>query len=798
MAISGNLEGDVLALAEGPGEEEDRKGEALIGPSGKLLRDQFPRVHRDRVAYQNIVRCRPDSNRTPTLAEAHACSVHLNADIAAMPNLRAILGVGAVPLRRFFPTASIMRVHGLKFPVAINNKTYWYYPVMHPAFILHGNNDYKYENPALPVFQADIRNFFKTVDRWEKPHVEAVATKQVLLPKSRAEAEALLAKMRDPVAVDLESSKLRPYEKRSELLTAAFSDGVTTIAFSCNHPEGPTSWGADLLIDTICKRRWIAHNAAMELSWFKYYNKTGKPIQPYDDSMALVRLYHERESVIDLGQSSHIHLGVNVKQLAQVDPSRIMDYPLAQILPYNGLDALASAFIYKKLHDKVNRDGYARIIGSIEATTAMELEGLPIDLVESARLKKVWEEKQLKIRADARKLHEVRQYEADRGVEFKITSPEQVGVALVSYGKLDLPLTNRKDGKTQYSTDEEILSKYADANPLARAVLDDREAGKIISTYIDPTLKTPERYPDGMLHPTYTTMLVSTLRLSSRDPNIQNWPSRKHSEIRKQIALIRDEMIRRYGRMMIMAKFDYGQLEARILAMASKDKNLVRSIIEKFDIHSYWLDQVLDVYPIYIDRLADKTGQTDEKKVRKAGRDVIKSDFVFNALYGGGADSIAERTGIPLRYVNEVLGFLWETYRGVKTWHKERRAEYRDTGAISTLTKRVRRGILDGNEPINTPIQGLAADIVMEAMNEVSAYSRKVDDFCLHPRIQLHDDLTFMLPEDNAEEYIDIIHPILTKIRFPFQIVPLTAELKVGYNWTELNEVATFAGDYVR
>jgi DNA polymerase-1 len=294
-------------------------------------------------------------------------------------------------------------------------------------------------------------------------------------------------------------------------------------------------------------------------------------------------------------------------------------------------------------------------------------------------------------------------------------------------------------------------------------------------------------------------MIVSTLRLSSRDPNIQNWPSRKHKELRRQIAVLRDEMIRRYGKALLMVKFDYGQLEARVLAMASKDKLLCGSIIDHFDIHTHWLNVILDeFFPDYLDRLAEATGQTEETKIRKAGRDIIKSDLVFNALYGGGVDEISNLTSIPLETVIKIIARFWQNYKGVKDWHHERRNEYRDTGAIKTLTNRVRRGIMTGNEPINTPIQGTAADIVIEAMNEIAALARRNKDIFLHPRINIHDDLTFLVPEDELEDYIDVIHPILTKVRFPWQCVPLTAEVSIGDNWASMHPVYTFEGSYNR
>ena len=94
MPASGNNEdADILVLGEGPGEEEDNLGQVFVGPTGKLLRQHLSAKFTDRLAFQNAVRCRPDDNRTPTAQEMHACSIHLDDDIARLP-LKAILGVG--------------------------------------------------------------------------------------------------------------------------------------------------------------------------------------------------------------------------------------------------------------------------------------------------------------------------------------------------------------------------------------------------------------------------------------------------------------------------------------------------------------------------------------------------------------------------------------------------------------------------------------------------------------------------------------------------------------------------------
>ena len=88
------------------------------------------------------------------------------------------------------------------------------------------------------------------------------------------------------------------------------------------------------------------------------------------------------------------------------------------------------------------------------------------------------------------------------------------------------------------------------------------------------------------------------------------------------------------------------------------------------------------------------------------------------------------------------------------------------------------------------------ADIVMEAMDELSQLAMEYDDFYFHPRLQIHDDISFFLPNANPEPYIDEIQRVMTRVRYQFQCVPLTVELKIGYDWCDCYEVKTFEGGH--
>lgn len=803
MALGGPVNADILVLGAAPSAIDDQQGQLWQGETGKLLRDELPRRQMDRLAFQSISRCYPIRGQAD-LKSAHACSTHLTADVE-QSSIKAILGVGDLGLRYFTqldqryaqPPEQLHEIYGTKLPVRLGSKVVWYWPVFDPFYVISKAGKYD-DGPVASVFKADIKRFFNEVDSWGNAEIVPLSGETVLLPRSYEEAKAIIARMEGPLGVDIETSALKPMIIGAKILTAAFSDGDLTCAFPVQHPENPNDWGERLMLETLMERQWIAHNAAFELVWFLYSaRRAGYDIfspavfQAFHDSMALGRLYHERSLLLDLGTLSRIHLGVNIKTLSPVDPKRIMQFPLVDVLPYNGIDAQASALIWRKLHpiiDRQHRANYQRFLDAIYATAMMELMGLPVDLDKSESLRAQWSGQSAGALQGLKRIYEVKAFEQARQVEFNIQSGEHVGEALAVYGKLDLPKT---EGGKQYSTDEDLLRKLAPDNPLVKAVLAVREGEKMVSTYIDPIASVPTRYDDGLLHPGYTTMHTATTRLSSGDPNIQNFPKRKHKELREQIVAPKGKLF--YA-------FDFGQLEARVLAMVTQDRNLCDGIIKGRDIHTDWLNNCIDIYPDYLDRLAQETGQTEEKKIRKYGRDIIKTDFVFASFYGSGANAVSTRTRIPRHLVDELHTEFWREFKGVKDWIKSRRQYYAQTGSSELLTKIVRHTVLWGNEPINTPIQGTAACIVVDAMNDLSRLARETNDPIIHPRVNIHDDLMFCLPEDadEAEPYVRGIMETMVEIRYDWQIVPLMVEAKVGPTWADLEEFTTYTGDYVR
>ncbi|MBO0736280.1 MAG: hypothetical protein J2P48_06890 [Alphaproteobacteria bacterium] len=794
MKIDGYRDAEILIIGEAPGREEDYQGKPFVGEAGRTLHKILPGRQSDRIATTNAVRCRPPDNRNPSQSELHACSELLEGDLR-VSSFRAILGLGSVPLGRFIGPvdsgAGITQIHGLKFPVEVAGKTFWYYPALHPSFV---NRTGGPDSPAYPIFKNDLNNFFKNVDKWPAPKILKPSLADVVTVGDETTARALYARLLQrggPIGLDIETSGLRPQLRDAEILTAAVSNGELTFAWPIRHPEAANDWGLPLLLDIAQSLRWIAHNAAFELAWLRENSEPELwyPEAGFDDSMAVARLYQRRETALNLGILSRLYLGVNIKALSPPGlAKKIREQPLADVLPYNGLDAWASYKIFAQLVGKVRAPDYDHLLSVIEATAEMQRIGLDVDSAAVDFLAAEWEAKAAAFAEHARSVYEVRKWEAQTGREFNLASPAQVGDALVTCGRVALPRNGRANS---YKTDIQTLQQIAPDNPLVRDALGYRHAAKMLSTYVEPLMHL-ERFVDGRIHPSYTTMLTRTFRLSSEYPNIQNFPKRRDRELRSPIVPPPGH---------IWASADYGQLEARVYAMASRDRALVESIIAEEDIHRHWLEVILDAHPPYFERLARRVTPNDtEEQVLKGGRDLIKADFVFSSFYGSGIRSVVERTGLPMDVAGDVLGDFWARYHGAAQWLDARRKEYQEYGISRNLLGVPRYGIMSGNEPINNPIQGTAARLVNDAMCDLFALYRKHGDPCMLPRIHIHDDLTFALPDDDEllVVYIREISRILTRVRYPFQIVPLSVEWRIGSSWDALYPVRTYTGDYVR
>ncbi|NUM32522.1 MAG: DNA polymerase I [Bacteroidetes bacterium] len=354
------------------------------------------------------------------------------------------------------------------------------------------------------------------------------------------------------------------------------------------------------------------------------------------------------------------------------------------------------------------------------------------------------------------------------GVKFNISSPKQLGEILFDNLKLDPKAKKTKTG--QYQTGEEILMTLTNIHPLPLKVLDFREVQKLKSTYVDalPLLINKQT---GRVHTSFNQAVAATGRLSSNYPNLQNIPIKtdKGKEIRKAF------IPRNNNNILLSA--DYSQIELRIIASISGDKNMIEAFNNNIDIHTATASKVWNI-PV--------------EKVDSAMRRKAKT-VNFGIIYGISSFGLSQRVGISRTEAKQIIDNYFENFNGIKKYMDEQIAFCKKFGFVKTLSGR-RRYIRDINSSnhtvagfaernaINAPIQGTAADMIKLAMIDVfnRLSSSKFDSKMI---LQVHDELLFDVPKSELENVIPIIK---TSMENALKLkVPVVVEIGYGKNWLE-------------
>ncbi|MCS6824495.1 MAG: DNA polymerase I [Cytophagaceae bacterium] len=354
------------------------------------------------------------------------------------------------------------------------------------------------------------------------------------------------------------------------------------------------------------------------------------------------------------------------------------------------------------------------------------------------------------------------------GARFNISSPKQLGEILFKKLKLDPKAKKTKTG--QYATNEEILSKLAYEHQIAKDILDYRELQKLKSTYVDalPQLISPA---DGRVHTSYNQAVAATGRLSSTNPNLQNIPIRtdRGKEIRKAF-------VKKDEHHLIMSA-DYSQIELRIMAAFSKEKNMIDAFKNGMDIHSATASKVFGV------QSEDVTSE-----MRRKAKMVN-----FGIIYGVTPTGLGQRLGITKKEATEIIEAYFAQFPGIKKYMDQAINKARELGYAQTILGRRRylpdinsanitlRGFAERNA-INAPIQGSAADMIKVAMINIHSWMKK-EKLKSKMTMQVHDELVFDLHRDELDIMKENI-PALMKTAIPIE-VPMEVGIGIGENWLE-------------
>ena len=352
------------------------------------------------------------------------------------------------------------------------------------------------------------------------------------------------------------------------------------------------------------------------------------------------------------------------------------------------------------------------------------------------------------------------------GEEFNLDSPKQLLEIL--YEKLGLPVL-KKTPKGQPSTNEDTLQRLSEEYELPKIILQYRTLAKLKSTYTDSLINI-ENPKTKRIHTSYQQAVTSTGRLSSTEPNLQNIPI-KTAEGRR----IREAFVPEKGNILISA--DYSQIELRIMAHLSDDKNLTNAFNNDIDVHSSTAAEVFGV--------SIKDVSQDQRRSAKA--------INFGLMYGMSAFGLTRQLGISRGEAQEYLDTYFARYTGVRDYMDNIKAKAKEDKFVETIMGRrlylneinaangLRRQAAE-RAAINAPLQGSAADIIKKAMLDIDQLL--LDEMQEVKMImQVHDELVFECPKDNADMVMQKMKDTMEKtVKLN---IPLIAEAAIGCNWNE-------------
>jgi len=437
--------------------------------------------------------------------------------------------------------------------------------------------------------------------------------------------------------------------------------------------------------------------------------------------------------------------------------------PVEKIVEYSVEDADITFQLKELFEPKIIKEGMKELAENIEmplirVLACMERAGVKLD---EENLKSI----AVGLREDIIRLEG--EIYALAGEEFNISSPRQLGNILFIKLKIDdkAKLTKTK----QFITNEEILQKLVNRHPIVGKVLEYRGLKKLLTTYVE-TLPLLINKKTGRIHTSFNQAVAATGRLSSNNPNLQNIPVRdeRGREIRK--AFVPEK-----GYIFLSA--DYSQIELRLMAHLSGDKNMIEDFISGHDIHTATAAKIFGVS-------FDEVTREMRSRAKTAN---------FGIIYGISSFGLSERLNIGRKEAKELIDGYFASYPGVKQYMEESIKQAREKGYVTTMFGRrryvrdinSRNQVVRGNaerNAINAPIQGSAADIIKIAMIRIFDQIRNKG---LKSRmiLQVHDELILEVAHDELEMVKEIVISEMTGAAS--LKVPLKVDWGTGSNWLE-------------
>lgn len=499
---------------------------------------------------------------------------------------------------------------------------------------------------------------------------------------------------------------------------------------------------------------------------------------------------HQMTEFLDLFPEADSDLGPGTKKTKRRYVRFNTRNLVPQVIEYACEDALWCLKLHEEHFPEVeNMLMFKTEILLLDVLARMEKEGLALDWDE-------YERRASDVAAFKERMNEQIQKELGQRlgtvVNVNLGSPKQVADLL--YNQLSLPVKEYTD-TGQPSTGEGALRALAKKDPAIKQILQWREVGKLLSSYITKYTNELSYATDGRAHPNHKQTGAATGRMSVDHVSYQQWPKPYKYELDDGTTLklnYRDFLIAPPGYRIV--GFDFSQVELRILAGMANETALLDAFAAGTDIHVATASTMMG---IPLDQVT--------KKQRAQGKTLN-----FAVVYGSGAQNIADMLTSPEAPVTaqgaqELLDKYFAAFSKLKGWMDERVQEGKKNGHVFTKFGRKFK-VWEYEESdswirakgdrmcVNAPVQGGAADYLKLGMVRVSKAIKRAEEEgrIMKGGIRLvmtvHDALEFYVHESiSTQDVIDLINPAVS---FPVPGLPeIKADWHEGRKWGSVVEI---------
>lgn len=850
MKATGSKHPLIYALGESPSQKEDNLGRHSVGKEGELLREHIPERIYSKIRWNNITNCMPEK-KAPTPKEITCCRSRIVADIERTKP-KAIFGFGGLVLSWAIGEQKIDVWAGRRIPVKIGNHTCYYFPFYHPGVLIKKRRrPQMWASEHERTFAHDIKRAIEEVKNLPdaviveeeeiKSGVEIFTGEGGWKDVKRIRAKLEYYGQLPDVAFDYEtasdekgtSRQVRPYGKNARILSVSVGTEEDVIAFpfykkgnKWTGKQFKAVWQAwmDFLSSSAKK---IAHQLFFELEWTTFFfGKELARVSEWHDSMAQAYVLSKRRGSTNLDALTLANFGFRLKDMYPVNLSNLDAEPIEKVLRYNALDSKWTHALFHIQKYDLEYEGlwnlYLDHIRRIPSIVLKSHFGMLIDFDSIMSFDAKYSPKIIKLEKWFANTNAAAKFEKRQGKPFSPSSPADVLVLLSDIlGRKECEVGEDEWGNPKYSTEDDVLGKIP--LKIARKLQEYRAIRGNKSKYVDPLFPKNHKpevtvakddkgtgkyiWPDGMTHAAIKTLFIVSNRTSCEFPNEQFWPKRNenYTDLRNMFVSPTRDVLSRiqagYDYQLPshmneddcwLVVIDYGQIQARIAGMVSKDEMYCKYLWDRNDLHMHWTKLLAQAYPKRIggkrylkDPVALKTFRTD-----------VKNQWTFPLIFGARSSSVANYLKMPEKIVKPMMKEFFRQMPGLEKWQKRIRKFYDKEGYVETPNGFRRYGPMDHGEVINTPIQGGEAEIVLDAMNRLSEAAQELDNWTFQARLEVHDELAFWVPKKTADRDIEFIADHMLECEhYDWINVPLAIEISKGPNWYDQEEVATLFSD---